>query len=265
MVLLLDVVSRSAVVRCCSPAWLLAWLLGLLGFSVGSLVMQCEGQQPRSTSCHALAVIAQWRRVARISVAALVAMLCGACGTDQPEARSEPMQDSATASGQNSSDARITVPASYTGAGKRFPDVDPDSVRDVSTLGVASICLDRPGRVTINEIQPEMSTGEIRVEAFALVPWDSSSDGSKIPLSHDPAVFDRAVACAPDDLYARDKGAAQVALQLRVRKVGPHTAVAEQLVLRYTSGGHPYEFSLRWSIALCAPDDVKTRQCKPLG
>jgi hypothetical protein len=210
-------------------------------------------------------VIAQSRKVARMTVAGLVAMLCGACGTDQLDARSEPTQGPTIASGHNSSDARITVPASYTVAGRWFPDVDPDSVRIVSTLGVASICLDRPGRVTITEIQPEMSAGEIRVEAFALVPSDGSSDGSKVPLSHDPAVFDRAVACGPDDLYARDKGAAGAALKLQVRKVGPQTAVAEQLVLRYTSGGHPYEFSLRWSIALCAPDDARTRQCKPLG
>ncbi|MEU6206369.1 hypothetical protein ABZ814_22625 [Micromonospora musae] len=210
-------------------------------------------------------MIAQSRKVARITVAALIAVLCGACGTDQPDATTEPTQNPTIASGQNSSDARITVPASYKGAGKRFPNVDPDSVRIVSTLGVASICLDRPGRVTINEIQPEMSTGEIRVEAFALVPSGDPSDGSNVPLSRDPVVFDRATACVPDDLHAQDKAAARVALQLRVRKVGSQTAVAEQLVLRYTSGGHPHEFSLRWSIALCAPDDGRTRQCKPLG
>ncbi|MEU5563418.1 hypothetical protein [Micromonospora musae] len=209
-------------------------------------------------------MIAQSRKVACVTVAALVAMLCGACGTDQPDAAAEPTQNPTIASGQNSSDARITVPASYKGAGKRFHNVDPDSVRIVSTLGVASICLDRPGRVTINEIQPEMSMGEIRVESFALVPSGDSSDGSKVPLSGDPVVLDRATACLPDDLHARDKAAARAALQLRVRKVGARTAVAEQLVLRYMSEGHPYEFSLRWSIALCAPDDDSTRQCKPL-
>jgi hypothetical protein len=219
-------------------------------------------------------VTAHPREVARIALAALVAMLCSACGTDQRDAEAKPTldrpitvrtQDPTITSGQNTSDARIIVPDSYDGAGQRFHEVDEDTVRIFSTVGVAGICLDRPGRVTINEIQPEMSTGSMRVEAFALIPWDDPSDGGKIPLSRNPAFFARARDCNPHDPYGRNRGAAMAGLRLQVRMTGPQTAVAEQLVLHYTSGGHPYEFSFRYSIALCAPYDVTTRECEPPG
>ncbi|MGC4865608.1 hypothetical protein ACLQ3B_09255 [Micromonospora sp. DT53] len=224
-------------------------------------------------------MVAQSRQIARITVAVLLAMLCGACETGQRDAVAEspreatakpaqdatakPAQDVTTTPEQNLNDARIIVPDHYVGAGVRSRNVDADAVRIESTSGQAGFCLDRPGRVTINEIQPEMSTGSMRVEAFALEPWDEPNDGSKIRLSRKPAVFDRAANCNPHDPSGRNRGAAMAGLRLKVRKIGHETAVADQLVMHYTSGGHPYEFSFRYSIALCSPVDVTTRECRP--
>ncbi|RLP88433.1 hypothetical protein EAD89_16730 [Micromonospora sp. BL4] len=202
----------------------------------------------------------------------LAAILLASCGTGQRDTGAEPANDANDAAGtddsdarQDPNDARITVPASYRGAGQRLHNVGPDTVRVLSTTGVAAICLDRPGRVTINEVVPETSAGEIRVEAFAFTPWRSSGNRSATPLPGGPVVLDRAAACVADDPHARNDAEALAGLQLRVRKVGHQTATAEQLVLRYTSGGHPYEFSMRYSIALCAPDDPTTRECQPVG
>ncbi|WP_433392122.1 hypothetical protein [Micromonospora sp. KLBMP9576] len=206
------------------------------------------------------------RKAARITVTVFVAMLVGACGTGQRDtaapspqaATAEPAPDTTTPAQPGLADARIAVPDSYLGAGERIHDVDPDAARITSTRGVAGICLDRPGRVTINEIRPEMSTGSMRVEAFALIPPGPSGDDSQLPpLSREPVALEGATACA--------QGPDTHALRLRVRKLGPRTAVAERLVLHYTSGGRPYEFPLRWSVALCAPYDVTTRQCEPVG
>ncbi|MGW3606853.1 hypothetical protein [Micromonospora sp. NPDC005161] len=211
------------------------------------------------------------RGAGRVAVAALVAML-GSCGTGQRDAGAVPAHDATATAGptasdarQDAKDARITVKASYKGAGQRFHNVGPDTVHVLSTTGSAGICLDRPGRVTINEVEAESSKGEIRVEAFALSPLRSSVDRSATPLSGGPVVLDRAAACVADDPQVRNDPEAMAGLSLRVRKVGHQTAIAEQLVLRYTSGGHPYEFSLRYSIALCAPDDPTTRECQPVG
>lgn len=142
-------------------------------------------------------------------------------------------------------------------------DVDADAVRIQSTSGQAAFCLDRPGRVSINGIRPEMSTGDMRVEAFALVPWDDPNEGSRIALSRNPAVLETATDCMPRTPSGGNPGPAMTGLRVQVRKIGQETAVAEQLVLRYTSGGHPYEFAFRYGIALCSPSDDTTRQCRP--
>ncbi|MGC4877321.1 hypothetical protein ACLQ26_13815 [Micromonospora sp. DT43] len=209
------------------------------------------------------------REAARRSAAVLIAMLCAACTTGQRDAEAEPPRSAAaepapaTTSEQSPNDARIIVPDHFIGAGVRIPDVDAGAVVVQSTSGQAGFCLDRPGRVTIDDIQPDMSMGSMRVEAFALVPRNATDGGSRIPLSRKPIIFDRAVDCMPDDPHARSRGAAMTDLRVQVRKIGEETAVAEQLIVRYTSGGHPYEFSFRYGIALCSPVDDTTRHCRP--
>jgi hypothetical protein len=207
-------------------------------------------------------VIAQSREIARIIVAVLLAILCGACEKGQRDAVAEPSRE-ATAKPAQDDNARLVVPDHFIGAGVRIPNVDADAVRVQNTSGQAGFCLDRPGRVIINDIQPEMSAGSMRVEAFALVPLGQPNEDSKIHLTRNPAVFERAVSCNPHDPYDLNRGAAMAGLRLEVRKIGHETAIAEQLVVHYTSGGRPYEFSFRYSIALCSPADVTTRECRP--
>jgi hypothetical protein len=198
------------------------------------------------------------------AVAALVVLFPGACASHQDGA---PVltQDTGTPAGGNPNDARIVVPGSFTGAGRIFRNTTPETLYDASTNGMASVCLDRPGRVTVTGIEPEMSTGELRVEAFALAPADGPAAGITIPLSRGSAVLERTTACLTDDRAGRSPQAARATLLLRVRMVGAGSAVAEGLVLHYTSGDHPYEFALPWRISLCAPGDDRTDGCREMG
>ncbi|AVT39412.1 hypothetical protein C6W10_26560 [Plantactinospora sp. BB1] len=208
--------------------------------------------------------MAHRRKVAYPVVAALVLVLfSGACDSHRDDALELP-QASSTPAGGDPNDARIVVPGSFTGAGKIFHDTTPDTAYDASTNGVASVCLDRPGRVTVTEIRPEMSTGEFRVEGFALAPVDGSASGTSIPLSHGSTVLERSTACVADPA-GKSPAEARAALLLRVRMVGPDSAAAEKLILHYTSGDHRYEFSMPWRITLCAPGDDQTRGCRELG
>lgn len=166
-------------------------------------------------------------------------------------------------SGPTSTDAHIIAPG-FAGAGVGITNAKSDLPY---TIGDLVICLDRPGNAVIDRIELTDVTGDLHLDAFAVVPnvmeqgRPGFADGNRtlteqgldikhVVMTRQCPDFDHAT---PDPL--RDPQS--VALVLQYSKSGIATAATKGITLHYTSGGTSYTLSLPWSAALCGVGDYQ--------
>lgn len=160
---------------------------------------------------------------------------------------------------------RIIIPWNFISAGQTLLDVEDGAVIQVATTGAVAFCLDRPGRASVDTVEPQMSSGELQIEAFALARMDVAAKADTDPLRPErladgPRLVDGACP-RKDHAFTTDKPEEMTVLQLRVRKAAGATADAKGFVLHYTSKGRRYQFRLSWTITLCARGDRTTGHC----
>lgn len=216
------------------------------------------GVSPRTTrercSCHDSAV-RRIRPALASSVALLVLSACvsGPPSGDKPDYR-PPVAKPAPS---EPDDPRIITPPSYIGSGYYLREAETGRTELATTVNTIGVCLDRRGTVTVDSIEPVMDAGEIRVDAFTLRLRDRDTDfdaPGALPVDGGRQV-DRPCADGP-------RVPSDFALYMQVVKVSPETAMARHLLLRYTSNGHDYEYTMPFTLLMCVPGERKVYECR---
>jgi hypothetical protein len=159
----------------------------------------------------------------------------------------------------------------YGGSGVGFHDTRPNAPYlggDVVT------CLDRPGRVVIERVEPIKPTGGLTVTGFAVIPngWERGSAASVDGQSSlarrglapaGPVVVDKP---CPDFARLRPwdpyRTPVSVILVVEYSKALDETADHRGLMIHYVSGGRRYRASVAWQFVLCAPGDTTRWGCR---
>ncbi|HEU5109324.1 MAG TPA: hypothetical protein VFT95_12335 [Micromonosporaceae bacterium] len=138
-------------------------------------------------------------------------------------------------------------------------DVATGEIVTMTSSGHSAICLDHAGSVTIDTVLPDISSGDLDVEAVAVTHVrDGGLDVPAPPAPGFPATLD--LVCDPP----ADSGlppAVAADLRLWLRKVSDDAAVADRFHLLYTSSGRTYELVLHWPVALCGDRSDPAEEC----
>jgi hypothetical protein len=193
-----------------------------------------------------------------VSLSLILTASLSACSSHRPTPAAG--GESAPSAAPGRDDAQIIIPWHYVGSGQTRRDLPTDSVYIFSTLAEVAFCLDRPGRVTVDSVDPHIVAGSLRVEGFALVPNVGDAvildEISELPAG--PPVVDKACGHDAERVALTD-------LEVKVRILSAETVVADSFVLHYTSGGRRYDFTLPWTITICEAGDYRTHGCRPPG
>lgn len=128
------------------------------------------------------------------------------------------------------------------------------------SLGSWTMCLDRPGSVTIDRIDLIRPSGGIVLQAFSSRLRSSVRSmlgEEERPLTElgFPARGSTVTTACEDD---------HMELGLQYGKTGGRTAHAEGVRLTYSSGPLSGTVDFALDVRLCAPDDMRTKECADL-
>ena len=188
------------------------------------------------------------RRLALIASACLLALCVNACGT---RPYNEP---------------HIVAPG-FKGAGVAYPNTKPGVPY---TVGDLIICLDRPGKVTIEDIEMIKPEGGLQLDDFSVIPnaMESGAGGfedSNVPISRltpspaKPVVMTHA--CPADWNAPPVPNPQSVALLLQYSKSSDRAATSAGITVLYSSSGHKDKLTLRWTVGLCPDETAASTGC----
>jgi len=190
----------------------------------------------------------------RVAVACLAFALAGGCDSASTEDGGSP---------------RLTVPNFQGPAGVALPGIKAGSPY---SLGDLTICLDRPGSVTITKVEPRNPYGGLAVDTFAVIPnpqergEDGFTDQPKALANlgiqtNQPAIVDHP--CPPTTAEPDPNGEPQSkSLLLQFSKPTGKTAGDDGLIVKYVSDGQAHTLTIDFTVILCAADDTTTEHCQ---
>jgi hypothetical protein len=154
---------------------------------------------------------------------------------------------------------RLIAPGFQGPAGVALPDIEAGSPY---SLGDLTICLDRPGSVTITNVEPRNPYGGRAVDAFAVIPNPlerGEDDFTDVPKSladlgvqtAAPAVVDHP--CPNSETLEPDPAGEPRSRSLlrQFSKPTDETAGDDGLVIKYRSGEQSSVLTLAFSVILC--------------
>jgi len=185
--------------------------------------------------------------VRRVAVACLAFVLAGGCDSASTDAGDSP---------------GLIVPNFQGPAGVALR-IKPDSPY---SLGDLTICLDRPGSVTITRVEPRNAYGGLAVDAFAVIPnpqergEDGFTDQPKALAdlgiqTNKPAIVDHP--CPPATAQPDPNREPQSkSLLLQFSKANEETAGDDGLIVKYLSDGQAHTLTIDFAVILCAASDT---------
>jgi len=167
----------------------------------------------------------------------------------------------------------IVVPGGqFLGAGVAYPNTHRGTPY---VFGDIVLCLDKPGVVTINNVELIGATNGLRIDDFAVIPnvMESGHEGyfdNSVPIAQvnprpaRPVVMTKKCPKSGNEPPRPDPQT--VALLLQYSKTIDRNATSQAIKINYTTAGRKESLALEWQVALCAKlTGTGDEQCAPDG